>query len=300
MPGHAFWKGYLRISLVSIPVKAYSATRADERISLNQLHAPCMSRIQHRKTCPLHGEVRSDEIVSGYEFEKGQYVVVDTDELDKLRTETDRAIGVATFVKAGSIDAMQLSGKSYYVLPDAPMGQKPYQVIVEAMAQQKVEGIAQVVLGRREQLVVIRPKDDLLVMSTLSYAREIKQSDEFTGDIQKATLGKQELQLASQLIGSMTEKKVDLTKFPDVYNEKLSQLIDAKVAGKELVAAPESQAPKVINLMDAIRASMKQVKAPAAGARRPTAAKKTDKQRTSALRQVVATARKTRPKRKSG
>ena len=226
MPGHAFWKGYLRISLVSVPVKAYSATRSEERISLNQLHAECMSRIQYRKTCPIHGEVRGDEIVSGYEFEKGKYVVVDTDDLDKIRTEKDRAIGVEVFVKAGSIDGVQLSGKSYYVLPDAPMGQKPYQIIVEAMNQQKVEGIAQVVLGRREQLVLIRPKGDVLVMSTLAYAKEVKAVEDFTGDIHKETLNKQELQLAGQLIGSMTEKKVDLEKFPDVYNEKLSQLID--------------------------------------------------------------------------
>jgi len=298
MPGHAFWKGFLRISLVSIPVKAYSATRADERISLNQLHAECKSRIQYKKTCPVHGEVRADEIVSGYEFDKGQYVVIDTDELDKLRTEKDRAIGVETFVKAGTIDALQLSGKNYFVLPDAPMGQKPYQIIVETMAQQKVEGIAQVVLGRREQLVLIRPKDGVLVMSTLSYAKEVKAADEFTGDIHKESLNKQELQLAGQLIGAMTEKKVDLNRFPDDYNEKLSQLIDAKVAGKELVAAPEAPAPKVINLMDAIKASMKQVKTPAAPARK--AAKGGEKQRTSALRQVVATARKTKPKKKLG
>ncbi|HVJ67150.1 MAG TPA: Ku protein [Caulifigura sp.] len=297
MPGHAFWKGFLRISLVSVPVKAYSATRSEERISLNQLHAECKSRIQYRKTCPVHGEIRSDEIVSGYEFDKGQYVVIDTDELDKLRTEKDRAINVETFAKAGSIDDVQLSGKSYYVLPDAPMGQKPYQVIVEAMAQQRVEGIAQVVLGRREQLVVVRPKDGVLVMSTLSYAKEVKQPDEFAGDIHKETLNKQELQLASQLIGSMTEKKLDLEKFPDVYNEKLSQLIDAKVAGKELVATPEAPAPKVINLMDAIKASMKQVKTPPAAKKATTK----EKQRTSALRQVVATARKTKPaKKKSG
>jgi DNA end-binding protein Ku len=301
MPGHAFWKGYLRISLVSVPVKAYSATRSEERISLNQLHAECMSRIQYRKTCPIHGEVRGDEIVSGYEFEKGKYVVVDTDEIEKLRSEKDRAISVETFVKAGSIDAVQLSGKNYYVLPDAPMGQKPYQIIVEAMNQQKVEGIAQVVLGRREQLVLIRPMGDVLVMSTLAYAKEVKAPEEFTGDIHKETLNKQELQLAGQLIGSMTEKKVDLDKFPDAYNEKLSQLIDAKVAGKELVATPDAPAPKVINLMDAIRASMKQVKTPPAPKKQP-AAKASEKQRASALRQVVATARKTKakPKKKSG
>jgi len=299
MPGHAFWKGFLRISLVSIPVKAYSATRSEERISLNQLHATCKSRIQYRKTCPLHGEVRSDEIVSGYEFEKGHYVVVDPDELEQLRSEKDHAIGVETFVKAGSVDPVQLAGKNYYVLPDAPMGQKPYQIIVEAMTQQKVEGIAQVVLGRREQLVLIRPKDDVLVMSTLAFAKEVKLPEEFTGDIHKAALKKQELQLAGQLIGSMTEKKLDLERFTDVYNEKLSQLIDAKVAGKELVATPEAPAPKVINLMDAIRASMKQVKTPPAP---KSSAKKGEKTKTSALRHVVSTARKTKAKakRKSG
>jgi DNA end-binding protein Ku len=301
MAGHAFWKGFLRISLVSIPVRAYSATRAEERISLNQLHATCKSRIQYRKTCPVHGEVRHDEIVSGYEFEKGQYVVVDPEELDRLRTEKDRAIGVEMFVKAGSVDALYFAGKSYFVLPDAPMGQKPYQIIVEAMRQQKVEGIAQVVLGRREQLVVVRPVDNVLVMSTLAFAKEVKSPDEFAGDVRKETLNKQELQLAGQLIQTMTEKKLDLERYPDVYNEKLSQLIDAKVAGKELVApADDAPPPKVINLMDAIRASMKQVKTPAASTRKASRRNTGEKERTSALRQVVATARKTKAKRKSG
>src|SRR5262245_20118209 len=98
MARYSSWKGYLKISLVPIPVKAYTASSSSAKISLNQLHQECHNRIQHRKTCPVHGEVPSDEIVSGYEYTKGQYVVIDTDELEKLRTESDRSINVNTFV----------------------------------------------------------------------------------------------------------------------------------------------------------------------------------------------------------
>jgi DNA end-binding protein Ku len=124
MARYSSWKGYLKISLVSVPVKAYTASSSSAKVSLNQLHAGCNNRIQYKKTCPVHGEVAAAEIVSGYEYTKGQYVVIDTDELEKLRTESDRSINVTTFVTADTIDPLYDSGKNYYLLPDGPVGQK--------------------------------------------------------------------------------------------------------------------------------------------------------------------------------
>jgi DNA end-binding protein Ku len=268
MARYSSWKGYLKISLVSVPVKAYTATSSGASISLNQLHAACNSRIQYKKTCPIHGEVPSDEIVSGYEYTKGQYVVIDTDELEKLRTEKDRSINVNSFVPADKIDPIYQSGKNYYLLPDGPVGQKAYQLIHQAMLDKGVHAVAQVVISKKEELVVVRPIEDLLVMTVLNYANEIKEPQSFLDELVKTDTSKQELQLTEQLIGALTTDKFELGQFRDLYTEKLTQLIESKVEGKEIVAPPAGEEPHVINLMDAIQQSLKQTR-PATRAEKP-------------------------------
>lgn len=280
MARYASWKGYLKISLVSVPVKAYTASSSSGgRISLNQLHAECHSRIQQKKTCPIHGEIPNDQIVSGYEYTKGQYVVIDTDELEKLRTESDRSINISTFVKQDTVDPLYHSGKNYYLVPDGPVGQKPYQLIHDAMEHQKVNAVAQVVISKREELVLVRPIDKLLVMTALNFATEVKEPNSFFDELVPAESSKQELALANQLIEALTSEKFDLSAYHDLYTEKLTQLIEAKVAGQEIVAPPSAEQPQVINLMDAIKASMQQVKVPAKAEKpeRKTAASKTER-----------------------
>src|SRR5262245_15780220 len=125
MAARSQWKGFLKISLVSVPVKAYTAAASGGGgIHLNQLHGECNSRIQYKKTCPIHGEVKQDQIVSGYEYSKDQYVVVDTEELDKLRTEDDKAIKVDVFFPAAALDSNYLTGQDYFLVPEGPVGQK--------------------------------------------------------------------------------------------------------------------------------------------------------------------------------
>src|SRR6185295_5295265 len=143
MAARSLWKGFLKLSLVSVPVKAYSTSSSGGgTITLNQLHAECNSRIQYKKTCPVHSEVK--DIVSGYEYAKDQYVVIDTDELDKLRTEDDKAIRVDVFVTPDAIDSTYLTGKSYYLVPEGPVGPKAYQVIYQAMVDADRNAVAQV------------------------------------------------------------------------------------------------------------------------------------------------------------
>jgi DNA end-binding protein Ku len=132
MAAHPYWKGFLKLSLVSVPVKAYKASDSNGDIHFNQLHAECHSRIQYKKTCPVHGEVRNEEIVSGFEYGKGQYVVVNPDELDKLRTEDEKAITIRAFITPDTLDPIYLTGKTYYLVPDAPVGQRPYAVLRRA------------------------------------------------------------------------------------------------------------------------------------------------------------------------
>jgi DNA end-binding protein Ku len=269
------WKGYLKVSLVSVPLKAYTAgSGSDGRaITLNQLHAPCKSRIQYKKFCPVHGEVTQDEIVSGYEFAKGQYAVIDPDELDKLRSESDKSINLDSFVKAGEIDPLYYSGQTYYLLPDGPIGHKPYALIQQSMREDDLHGVGTVVLSNRERLVLLRPMENLIAMTVLQYEAQVKKPDLFQDEV--ADVGqpsKQELKLTKQLLEALMEPNFDLANYKDTYVEKLSELIEAKVEGKELVSPQATREPQIINLMDALKESVKRAKPVSKSAARSTSA----------------------------
>jgi DNA end-binding protein Ku len=259
------WKGYLRFSLVSLPVKAYSATTSDGGgVRLNQLHVDCHSRINSKKTCPVHGEISNDAIVSGYEYQKGQYVIVDTDELEKLRTEDDKAINIDTFIDPEALDPVYYAGKSYYLVPDGPVGQKPYTVLYEAMEQENRQAIARVVMHGREQLVLLRPLAGLITMTTLNLEQQITKPGAFTEEAPKVAVTSEEMKLAKTLVDAATTKKLDFAKYKDEYTEKLTKLIEAKVAGQEIVTPPVEQHAQVINLMDALKQSVEKLR-PGAG-----------------------------------
>lgn len=257
MPPRSQWKGFLKLSLVSVPVKAYGTTVSGSGgIALNQLHGECKSRIQYKKTCPVHGEVKQDQIVSGYEFSKDQYVVIDTDELDKLRTEDDKAVRIDVFIPPAAVDPIYLTGKNYFLVPDGPVGQNAFKVIYQGMVDADRVAIAQVVMHGKEQLVMLRPHDGVLVMSVLNFANQVSNTSAFGDEIPKGDIDAQELQLARTLIKASASDKPDLTKYRDVYTEKLTKLIEAKVAGKELVTPPPAEHAQVINLMDALKQSV--------------------------------------------
>ncbi len=288
MAARSSWKGYLKLSLVSVPVKAYTATSsASSPISLNQLHEECHSRIKYQKVCPIHGEVSQDEIVSGYEFSKGQYVVIDPAEIDKLRTESDKSVNVTAFVRDDTIDPIYLSGRTYYLVPDGPVGQKAYNLIRHSMAEEGLHAVAQVVLSNKEQVVLVRPMEGVLAMSVLEYKSQVKEPSSVEDEVVETDMSKQEIDLTRQLIESMLDEEFDLGQFHDVYTEKLTELIEAKVAGKELVSPPASHEPGVINLMDALKQSVQQVKPPKRAAASEKPAKKTAasaKQRTTEVK----------------
>jgi DNA end-binding protein Ku len=296
MPARSSWKGYLKISLVSVPVKAYTATSSDGgRIALNQLHEECHSRIRYQKVCPIHGEVGNDEIVSGFEYAKGQYVVIDPEELDKLRTESDRSINVDAFVHADAIDPIYLSGKTYYLVPEGPVGQKPYALIRQCMADENVHAVAQVVISGREQLVLLRPAEDLIAMSVLSYEGQVKKPSAFEDELVETETSDRELKLTRQLIEALVEEKFDIGRYSDTYTEKLAKVIEAKVAGKELVSPPPEEEPQVINLMQALKESVQRIQTPRK--KKPSRKMAASKaRRTPKKAKVVATRRK----RKSG
>ena len=270
MAARSSWKGFLKLSLVSIPVKAYTATVSDSGgVKLNQLHAECKSRIKYQKVCPIHGEVAGDQIISGYEYAKDQYVVVDTEELVKLRTEDSKAINIQEFITPTALDPVYWSGSTYYLVPDGPVGQRPYAVLRQGMVEQKRYAVAQVVWHGKEIVVLLRPIDGLLAMSILSYDHQVTKPSAFEEDAPKVEIATEETKLAKALIDAATPKKFDFSKYKDIYTEKLTQLIEAKVAGKEIVATPAQEHAHVINLMDALKQSVEKLQGPAAKAEKP-------------------------------
>ena len=237
-----------------------------------QLHEECGSRIRYKKTCPIHGEVENDEIVSGYQYARDQYVVVEPDELDQLRSERDKAINIVQFVPADAIDPVYHSGRTYYLLPDGPIGQKPYALMRQTMAATGLHAIAKVVFSNREQLVLVRPVGEkLLGMTLLEYADQVKQPAAFADEVADAEVGKDEAKLARELLAGLMDAEPDLSKYHSSYVEKLKALIEARVEGEEVVAAPAEPPSPVINLMDALKASVAQVREPETPPRRKMA-----------------------------
>jgi DNA end-binding protein Ku len=289
MAARSTWKGYLKLNLVSVPVKAYTANASGSgEVRLNQLHKECHSRIQYKKTCPIHGEVSGDDIVSGYEYSKGQYVIVDTDELDKLRTEDEKAITINTFVSPDAVDPIYFSGKSYYLVPDGPVGQKAYSVVLQAMVDENRYGVANVVFHGREQLVLVRPVGGLLSLEVLSYENQVTKPSAFLEEAPKTEIAPEELKLAKTLINASTAKKFDLGAYKDLYTEKLTQLVEAKIAGQEIVAPPPHEGPQVINLMEALKQSVAQV----APAKKEAAAAKPPRKMAPSVRKPERAARR--------
>lgn len=266
------WKGSLRLSLVTVPVQAFNVLAPEGgHIRFHQLHASDHSRIKHVKVCPVHGEVSNDEVVSGYEYAKGQYVIVDPAELDALRTETDKAVHLDTFVDTSAIDPLYLTGQNYYLTPDGAAAAKPYLVLQKAMVEQDKCAVGQGVLFGREQLVAIRPYKDLLLMSVIQYEGAIRDPADY--EIGEARVSATELKLAETLIKASTSKRLDLSAYKDSYSDKLRELIDAKVEGREIVVPPEEEEPTTLNLMDALKKSL--ARGGKSSAKRPAAHKKT-------------------------
>jgi DNA end-binding protein Ku len=266
------WKGFIQFSLVSVPVRAYSATASagsGGEIRLNQLHAECHNRIRYQKVCPVHGEVKQDEIVSGYEFAKDQYVIIDPGEIEKLRKPSEKAIGIEAFIKPDAIDERFFSGRTQYLLPEGAPAFKPYALLHKTLVETNRVAFAKVVLAGKQQLVVVRPLDNLLAMSFLNYATEVKPVADFHDESPTVEVNPKELDLAKTLTKSLAVDDFDLSAYTDDYTQKLTQLIDAKQKGEEIVtgSSTEAPAPQVSNLIEALQASLEQAKKAGGGAK---------------------------------
>jgi DNA end-binding protein Ku len=259
MPARPTWKGYLKISLVNIPIKVFPATDAGATLSFNQLHAECQTRIQQKRWCPhCEREVANTDLVKGYEFEKGRYVVIDEEDIEKVRVESTRVINLEKFTDDTAIDPIYLE-RPYYLAPDGPVAREAFAVIRDGM--QGKAGIGKVALYGREYLVKVQPRENGLVMYTLRHAAEIRSMeaiDELTD--MPAKVKPEEVKLARQVMGTF-EGTVDLQEYRDDYQVGLREIIDAKIEGREIVAPEIEAPPKVVNLMDALRKSLDTISA---------------------------------------
>ncbi len=260
MAARPTWKGFLRLSLVTVPVRAYTASATGNEIRLNQLHGECNNRIKYQKSCPEHGVVANDEIVSGYEFTKGQYVVVDVEELSKLRPEADKTIRIDGFVATDTVDPLYLTGRTYYLLPEGAVGQKPYALLFRAMIDNGVHAIAQVVLSGREQIVLLKPLDRVIAMCILHHESRVRMPEQHHDEVVEQDLPDAELELTKTLIEATRIEQFDYAKYEDTYTARLTKLIETKVAGEELVQVADPEEPKILNLMEALKKSVAQSK----------------------------------------
>ncbi len=257
MPARPTWKGFLKVSLVNIPVKVFPATESAATISFNQLHGECQTRIQQKRWCPhCDREVPLSEIVKGYEFEKGRYVVMDEDDIQKVRVESTRVIDLAQFTDETSIDPIYVD-RAYYLAPDGAVAADAFAVMRDGMAGKA--GIGKVALYGREYLVAVKPQKKGLVMYTLHHDAEIRSIDDVEELNSVPSKAKpQEMKLARQIVATF-DSELNLKDYKDEYKEGLRKIIDAKIAGEEIVATELPEPPKVVDLMEALRKSLNAV-----------------------------------------
>ena len=291
------WKGAISFGLVTIPVAVYPATE-EKTLRFNQIHEEDGGRIRMKRTCSVDGEeVPYDEIVKGYEYEKDRYVVLSDEDFDKVPVESSRAIDIVQFVDLDEIDPM-LYKKSYYLVPDET-GAKAYALLREALSQDNKVGIAKVSFRDKEHLAALRFKDEAFVLETMYWPDEIRAADFGGVDVDVKVRG-QELEMARQLIENLTAEW-NPEEFTDDYREALLRIVEAKISGEEIEVVEAEPTAKVVDLMEALKASVAAAKKQAGGSE-PAAPAKSGPAKKSAAKKTAAkrtTAKKTTARKKA-
>lgn len=251
------WRGLLSFGLVSFPVEAVNAVnREASDIHFHQLHAQCHNRIHYKKVCPVHGEVPNDEIVSGYEYEKGKYIEIKPDELDALRSESDRALKIDAFVSPETIDPLYFDGRMYYLMPAETAAQESYRVLAEAMKEENCYGVGQMIFSGKDQLALVRPLDGVLQMAMLNYDAEIRSPKSVAEQLDGPKGIARQVKMARTLIQQWSEDAFDFSAYHDMHRAKVTDLIEAKKRGRAVVAPEEEHPKEALSLMDALKRSM--------------------------------------------
>lgn len=245
-------EGYISFGLISIPIKLYAAARTS-RVELHQLHSVCKTRLRQPLFCPkCNRMVDRSEVVKGYEYEEGKYVLLDPEEVKKIAPQSARAMEILAFAKESEIDPLFFDS-SYFVVPEDE-GRKAYQLLLKTLESTKRVGIAKVAMHQREYTVFIRPYDRGLALHTMYFANEIHEAPGY-GETEEIKLKPQEVKLAEQLVESLSEP-FRLEKYHDEFQDRLKALIEDKRKGREVTAAPQPHRAPVIDMMAALKKSL--------------------------------------------
>lgn len=255
---HTVWKGSISFGLVNIPVKMFTATE-DKDIHFRQIHKPCGTPIRYKKVCPhCDAEVEEAEIVKGYEYEAGKYAIVSKEELESIAPKTRKTIEIIDFVDLHEIDPIYFD-KTYFLSPHET-GDKPYQLLRDAMKKTDKIAIAKVMIRSKETLAAIRVYENCIVMETIFSPDEVRSVEHVPGLPNDIEVSESEMNMAVQLIENLATD-FQPEKYTDEYRERLQELIQAKVKGEDIVTAPDlPQAANVVDLMDALKASVEATK----------------------------------------
>jgi DNA end-binding protein Ku len=280
MAPRAYWKGYLKLSLVSCPIALYPATSEREKISFNQLNKETGNRIRYRKVDAETGDdVEQSNIIKGYEVAKGQYIELAPEELEAVAIDSKRTIDIDEFVPKSQIDELYIRDP-YFIAPDGEVGQQAFAVIREAIRKEGMVAIGKVVFTSREHIIALEARDKGMLGVTLRYPYEVRKQEEYFAEIKEEKVPKDTLDLALHIVNTK-RAEFNPEAFEDQYEDALKTLIEKKVKGEKIEPAKERPAPAVVNLMDALRASVdaekKKAPAPSIRARRPAKRKASQK-----------------------
>ena len=291
MAPRAYWKGYLKLSLVSCPVALFPASSEREKIRFHQINKATGNRIKYRKVdAETEDEVDASDIIKGYEVGKGEYIELEPEELEAVAIESTRTLDIDEFVPKKEIDEIYLNNP-YYIVPDGEVGQQAFAVIREAIRKEGMVALGRVVFTSREHVIALEPRGKGLLGITLRYAYEIRKEDQYFDDIENEKIPKDMMELASHIVETKSGH-FNPKKFEDHYEEALKELLKKKQAGEKIEAPKEREPAKVINLMDALRRSVSSERA-AGGRRKPP--------RSSAQRRTAKRAsRSSAPHKKAG
>lgn len=259
MPSRSIWKGAITFGLITIPVGLYASIE-EKDFRFNQLHSKDSGRIRYRRVCSVcDEEVPFDEIVKGYEFEKGNYVVFTAEELEAIPADSVKAIDVVAFVPLEEIDPVYFQ-KPYYVAPE-PSGVKAYKLLEQALSESGRVGIAKVTLRDKERLATLRVRDGVFILETMHWPDEIRQPD-FAELDKQVEVRPQELEMAKSLIANLSES-FQPDQFADSYRQRLEEAVEAKIDGQQVTIEPTKEPTQILDLMEALKASVEATKAKA-------------------------------------
>ena len=277
MAARAYWNGHIRLSLVTFPVRLYAAVTETEKVKLHKIEKKSGKRIHYANMTEDKNDIEASDIVKGYEYEKGQYIQIDDDELKKLKAESKHTIDLVQFTEAKNIDAIYYD-RPYYLVPDGPIAEEAFVTLRDSLREEKKVALGQITLSGKERIAAIKPCGKGLVLETLRYSYEVNKANEFFRDIpDHVKISKDQISLAAQLIDNKSGP-FNPSAFKDTYQEGLLEIINAKLQHrKPSLSGARKEPGNVVNIMDALKKSLAQsgkVSSKKAEAKKKTTVKK--------------------------